>query len=361
MGKNIVVLSDGTGQIGGEKYNTNVYKLFQLLEDRTQRQVVFYDPGLGTDWRKITGNIGGRGISKNILDCYRFIFQNFEADDKIYLFGFSRGAATVRSLSGFLHLFGILPKCREDLIRKAFRIYKIHNAEKRKKKAEELVEKNSTMWCKVRFLGVWDTVAALGLPFKLASFVLDRFLPHRFHNFQLSDSVQYARHALSIDDERQTFHPTLWEQIEKPEPADRLKQVWFSGVHTDVGGGYEKDELSNITLCWMIQEATAKGLLLYEGSNHYQKFRDCVSNPNGHMHNEQQDIPGKWYRRLQRTWNAEKHGALCIHGSVLMRTKNSMNGDDPAYSPWTAKTDNYIVEPWVSRYEVRTKSSAEES
>jgi uncharacterized protein (DUF2235 family) len=361
MSKNIVVLSDGTGQMGGKNFNTNVYKLFQLLEDRTPRQVVFYDPGLGTDWRKITGNVGGRGISKNILDCYRFIFQNYEAGDKVYLFGFSRGAATVRSLSGFIHLFGILPKCREDLIRQAFSIYKIRDKKKREKKAGELVEKNSTMWCKIRFLGVWDTVAALGLPFKWASYLLDRFLPHQFHNYTLSDSVLYARHALSIDDERQTFHPTLWERIEKPEPADRLKQVWFSGVHTDVGGGYKEEELSNITLCWMLQEATEKGLLLYKGSKHYQKFRECISDPNGFMHNEQLTIPGKWFRRLQRNWDADKYGDLYIHGSVLMRTKNSLNGDDPVYSPWTAKTGNYSVEPWVSRYEGHPKSPAEES
>lgn len=355
MGKNIVVLSDGTGQMGGKGFNTNVYKLFQLLEDRTSRQVVFYDPGLGTDWRKITGNISGRGISKNILDCYRFIFQNFEAGDQIYLFGFSRGAATVRSLSGFIHLFGILPKCREDLIQKAFSIYKIKDEKRRTENAQELVEKNSTMWCKIKFLGVWDTVAALGLPIKWASYFLDRFIPHQFHNFRLSESVEYARHALSIDDERQTFHPTLWDRIEKPEPADRLKQVWFSGVHTDVGGGYQEEELSNISLCWMIEEATAKGLLLYKESKYYQQYKGCISDPNGHMHNEQLGFPGKWYRRLQRTWTPEKHGDLSIHASVLMRTKNQMNGDDPTYTPWPSKTNQYTLEPWVSRYETQTK------
>ncbi|HYO21911.1 MAG TPA: DUF2235 domain-containing protein, partial [Flavisolibacter sp.] len=317
MGKNIVVLSDGTGQLGGKKHNTNVYKLFNLLEDRTPNQIAFYDPGLGTDWKKITGNIGGRGFSKNLLDCYRFIFQNFEAGDNIYLFGFSRGAATVRSLSGFIHLFGILPKCREDLIREAYRIYKIKDADERKKKAAALVEKNSTMWCKIKFLGVWDTVAALGLPVRWASYFLDRFLPHRFHNFQLSDSVEYARHALSIDDERKTFHPTLWDRLSPGEPPERLKQVWFSGVHTDVGGGYKEEELSNITLCWMIQEATGKGLRLYEKGSVYERFKACRCDPNGMMHNEQIGFPGKLFRRLQRTWNIETNGEPSVHASVL--------------------------------------------
>ena len=127
MGKNIVVFSDGTGQKGGVHYNTNVYKLFNMIEDRTQNQIAYYDPGLGTGIEGIAGLIGGRGFSRNMLDCYKFIFENFQADDHIFLFGFSRGAATVRSLSGFIHLFGILPASRADIIDDAFNIYKIHN------------------------------------------------------------------------------------------------------------------------------------------------------------------------------------------------------------------------------------------
>ncbi len=133
MSKNIVVFSDGTGQEGGKGYNTNVYKLFNMIEDRSSAQIAFYDRGLGTGWRKITGNIGGMGISKNIMECYEFIFENYTAGDHIYLFGFSRGAATVRSLSGFIHLFGILPKSRPELIRHAYKIYKIRNTDRRKK------------------------------------------------------------------------------------------------------------------------------------------------------------------------------------------------------------------------------------
>ena len=95
-----------------------------MLEDRTDRQIVFYDEGLGTDWRKVTGNAFGVGFSKNLLQCYQFIFDNYNAGDRIYLFGFSRGAATVRSLTSFIHYFGILPKSRPELIEKAYRLYK---------------------------------------------------------------------------------------------------------------------------------------------------------------------------------------------------------------------------------------------
>src|SRR3989344_673006 len=102
MSKNIVIFSDGTGQEGGKGANTNIYKLFNMVEDRTSRQISFYDRGLGTNWQKISGSVGGAGISINIFACYIFISENFEAGDQIYLFGFSRGAATVRSLSSFI-------------------------------------------------------------------------------------------------------------------------------------------------------------------------------------------------------------------------------------------------------------------
>ena len=333
MGKNIVVFSDGTGQKGGVGSNTNVYKLFNMVEDRTNRQIAFYDPGLGTDWRKITGMISGMGISKNILDCYRFIFENFEASDHIFLFGFSRGAATVRSLSGFIHLFGILPKSRPDLIKQAFRIYRIRNKEIREAKAEAFIAKHHTMWCKIKFLGVWDTVSALGLPLKSLSIILDVIFPFKFHSFDLSDSVEFARQALSIDEERKTFKPVLWNRIENDKMV-KMKQVWFCGVHTDVGGGYPEEDLSNITLNWMIREAKAKNLIIYEKSPAFKKLLASKPDINGMMHNEQKHFPGKLMKKAKRTWNKSTHGEPCIHESVFKRTRNSDNSEVPMYNPW---------------------------
>ena len=161
MSKNIVVFSDGTAKEGGQGPNTNVYKLFNMIEDRTADQVAFYDRGLGTGWRKITGLAFGVGISNNIQECHEFIFENYQSGDQIYLFGFSRGAFTVRSLSGFLHLFGILPKSRRELIDDAYDIYKIRDKEKRKARADEFLSRHHTMRCEIKFLGVWDTVGAL--------------------------------------------------------------------------------------------------------------------------------------------------------------------------------------------------------
>ena len=342
MGKNIVIFSDGTGQKGGVGSNTNVYKLFNMIEDRTDRQIAYYDQGLGTDWRKITGSIVGRGFSKNILECYRFIFENFEANDQIYLFGFSRGAATVRSLSAFIHLFGVLPKSRSDLIEQAFDIYKIRKTEERELKAKAFIKKHHTMWCKIKFLGVWDTVAALGLPIKWLSVGIDQLFPHKFHNFELSESVEFARHALSIDDERKTFHPMIWDPLENNQLPDKMKQVWFCGVHTDVGGGYREDDLSIITLKWMIREAEAKGLIIYRNSAVYITLMASEPDVNGEMHDEQKGFPGYLFKREQRNWDVEKRDQPCIHASVLKRTKNSNNLNSPSYSPWILNNEETI-------------------
>ena len=133
MSKNLIIFSDGTGQEGGAGFNTNIYKLFNVVTDRTIDQIIFYDPGIGSKsgkigllgkiWNKLSQAVGF-GVNRNILQCYRFLFENYEAGDKIFLFGFSRGAATVRSLSAMIHLFGVLPKSRPELIDRAFRIYK---------------------------------------------------------------------------------------------------------------------------------------------------------------------------------------------------------------------------------------------
>ncbi len=360
MPKNIVILADGTGQIGGEGASTNVYKLFNMLEDRTPRQVVYYDPGIGTSKWKYFHQIFGVGFKQNILDCYRFIFDQYESGDQIYMFGFSRGAATVRSLSGFLELFGILPQSRPDLIEKAWKIYQIecpksdekHTGiahDKREKRndrekiAEAFVNKHHTMWTRVRFLGVWDTVAALGAPGALLDMFIDRFWPHNFHNFNLSPGVDFARHALSIDDDRKTFHPKIWRPIPEGENSDRLKQVWFCGVHTDVGGGYDQPDLSYYSLDWMIREAKDKGLLIYEDSREWKRFRNLQYNIEGKMHNERTGLKKYLYRREVRSW-PDNFGPICLHESVLMRKRNNVNTENPNYDPWVLKVSNRTLE-----------------
>ncbi len=341
MSKNIVIFSDGTGQEGGKKENTNVYKLFNMVEDRTLEQVAFYDRGLGTGWRKISGNVAGMGISKNIQECYEFIFENFQAGDQIYLFGFSRGAATIRSLSGFIDMFGILPKSRPELIKRAWDIYKDKNDERRKEKAADFIERHHTMWTRIRFLGVWDTVAALGLPGKFMDVVLDNLprFQHKFHNFRLSPSVENACQALAIDDERKIFHPLIWD----PDKLDyqTIKQVWFCGVHTDVGGGYEDQGLSDIALEWMIQQAVGFGLKIYP-----KHKVEIQQNINGEMHDARDSfIKKRLYKKEVRSWNSETHGKPVIHESVLQRKENRDYIERLPYDPWILR-QKHNLEEW---------------
>lgn len=341
MARNIVIFSDGTGQEGGVGSNTNIYKIFNQIEARSDNQIAFYDQGLGTDGKLITGNAFGRGFSQNMLDCYRFLFENYKSGDRIFLFGFSRGAATVRSLTGFLHLFGILPKSRADLIEEAFEIYKMRNLKKRDIAAKKLIKAHHTMWTKVRFLGVFDTVAALGFPYKSISSIIDRFYQHKFHNFDLSPCVEYARQALAIDDERKTFHPLPWTKYDGETP-DKIKQVWFCGAHTDCGGGYPEHGVSDIAMGWMIQQAMEYGLRLYPDRETHFTIKEDI---NDDLHDERASFFGKIYRRAVRDWNEEVNGPLVIHESVTERKLDRNNENNP-YDPWILKRD-YEVEPWI--------------
>lgn len=354
MAKNIVIFSDGTGQDGGAEpkkgdhdhtkgghnHNTNVYKLFNMVEDRSDRQVTFYDRGLGTGRRKLLGKTTGLGISKNILECYEFIFNNFESGDDIYLFGFSRGATTVRSLSSFIHLFGILPKSRPELIEQAYRIYKTSDKTKRNDRAKKLVDRHHTMWTKIKFLGVWDTVDALGIPIKSIDVVVDKipFFRHKFQDLRLSESVEHARHALAIDDERLTFHPKLWDESIKSDQT--MKQVWFPGMHTDVGGGYHEQGLSDIPLIWMLNEAKQHDLHLWR--DHQIPLHP---DPNGIMHDSRGTRLTRRYRKRERSWDYDLPGKPVVHEGAVLRTRNKSNSDAPEYAPWILDKP-YDVEPW---------------
>ena len=345
MPKNIVIFSDGTGREGGKGHSTNVYKVFNIVLDRSPQQIAFYDSGLGTGWRKFTGLAGGRGFGRNLREGYEFIFDNYQAGDRIFLFGFSRGAATVRSLSAFLHMFGILPKSRRDLIGEAYKIYKDGDADKRKRRAAEFVARHRTMWTTVTFVGVWDTVAALGLPIKGLDAVINwlPFWKHRFHNYELSRCVEHAYHALAIDDERKTYHPVLWDRLpdarEEDDARTVMQQVWFAGMHSDIGGGYAEAALSDIALEWMVQRAVEHGLRIY-----HAEPATCRPDPNGVMHDARQGLHRLFPRKV-RTW--DKGYGPTVHESVTLRTANRSNEDAPPYAPWILAQPDYEIEPWV--------------
>jgi len=333
--KNIVIFADGTGQEGGRGNNTNVYKLFNMVAERTKHQIVFYDRGLGTGWRKVSGNLFGAGINQNIKECYSFIFEHYRAGDKIYLIGFSRGAATVRSLSSFIHYFGILPQSRPELIDQAYDIYKIANDEKRERKAKEFIANNHTMWTHIEFIGVWDTVSALGIPIKSIDVATQKipFMCNKYHNFKLSPSVKYAYQALAIDDYRDTFHPVLWE--DSKEEYQTIEQVWFVGSHTDIGGGYKEQQLSDIPLQWLVAKAIKKGLLIYP-SNRVAIDPDV----NGVSHDSRKEFPMNFYKKSPRRWDSAVHGQLLIHESVKERR---LDVDGNPYNPWIFELDYAVT------------------
>jgi uncharacterized protein (DUF2235 family) len=284
MPRNICIFSDGTGQAGGANpINwTNVYRLFMATREADPGgQLCFYDPGLGSNpdagevrglfrrFKDLLAQATGYGITDNIIDCYAALLLAYEPGDRIYLFGFSRGAYTVRSLGGVLGLCGVpggLPKVRrwqdfleaiaEPGLRKLASeavegVYMIKDDAERARAAAEFRRRHGTSPTPPFFVGVWDTVRALGLP-AIGS------MPgrHKFHDPILNPAVPHGRQALAIDENRQVFAPEIWD--ERAAPPGQIRQLWFAGVHTDIGGGYGLQMgLSDLTLGWMIDEARA--------------------------------------------------------------------------------------------------------
>ena len=263
---NIVICADGTWNRPEEDiqkdYPTNVLKLARAIKPSVNdvKQHVFYDWGLGSYHNNFSAGATGRGIHKNILDGYRYIVQNYAANDKIYLFGFSRGAYTVRALSGLINNCGILKRPDARLISDAWKIYKSPLAKNHPDgEASSLFRGDHCHQSRrVHFVGVWDTVGALGIPFSL----MGLFDNHdEFYDTKMGSNVTFARHALAIDEQREDFEPTIWA----PRSGVDLKQVWFAGVHSDIGGSYPPDKqtgaiAADVPLAWMLDEATQKGL-----------------------------------------------------------------------------------------------------
>lgn len=265
--KRLVVCADGTWNEPGEKANgqpcpTNVVKLAQAVCPSYQGvvQVVYYHEGVGTHpgIDRILGGVMGVGLSRNIRDIYRFLVQNFEPGDELYLFGFSRGAFTARSLAGMIRKCGVLRKGRIDEVDDAFAFYRRSDVKPADAEAVAWRTARSNV-TRVKCIGVWDTVGALGIPVTfLRAFAAKRY---SFHDVALSTYVDNAFHALAIDEQRKPFLPTLWD-VQTPDPAhpQRVEQAWFPGVHSDVGGGYSESGLSDAALKWMMDRAASCGL-----------------------------------------------------------------------------------------------------
>ncbi|HEV7918747.1 MAG TPA: DUF2235 domain-containing protein [Solirubrobacterales bacterium] len=266
--RRLVICCDGTWNKPESQNVTNIEKIARTIEtndDRTggTEQLVHYLSGVGSHYYwfdRILGGAFGFGLFSNVTAGYRFLALNYEPGDEIYVFGFSRGAYTARSLVGMIGRIGLLS--RDGLIAnklpEAVDRYRCSPGKKMNfGSSNEEFKRDNCHAPKIKMIGVFDTVGALGVPGAIRSH-------HQFHDVKLSSAVQCARQALAIDERRLKFEPSLWEASESPDEAgavDRVKQVWFEGVHSDVGGGYGETGLSDTTLLWMAQEASRQGLV----------------------------------------------------------------------------------------------------
>ena len=325
--KRIIICADGTWNRPEENleedFPTNVLKFARGIAPKGKdgvKQIVFYDWGIGSYHNKMVGGGLGAGLEKNVMDGYRFLVHNYEVGDEIYLFGFSRGAYTVRSLSGLINNCSILKGSEANRIEEAFKLYKKPEYSPNGDYSVNWRKKHSIEGSKIiKFIGVWDTVGAMGLPVSFFGLIKDK---HLFYDNKLGSNVEIARHALSLDEKRNDFEPTMWKKNKKVD----LKQVWFAGVHTDVGGGYKPDSddtvLSDIPMLWLMTEASLVGLT----------FEDFLTvnkvNALATQHDEYKGMMrflGKYVRKIPNP----KIMPTLVHSSVKERYENSSYKSTP--------------------------------
>jgi len=325
--KRIVICADGTWNRPEknlkEDFASNVLKLARSispLADDGVSQQVFYDWGIGSYFDAKVAGATGEGIQKNIMDNYRYIVQNYCAGDEIYLFGFSRGAYTVRALCGLINNCGILKRPDAKLIELAFEHYKKSSRPWAPDGEKSVVFRQK--YCheskEVKFVGVWDTVGAMGIPISFLGMFEDK---DEFYDTKLGRNVSIARHALAIDEFRSDFEPTIWEKRENMD----LKQVWFCGAHSDIGGSYKPADdgslASDYPLTWMLDEALLAGL---QTEPHIRE--NIRLNPLSPIHNSRRSfyrIKKKFYRCID-----EKNMDVVLHESVYLRLEQ-----DTSYQP----------------------------
>lgn len=282
--KRIVICADGTWNVrdqvnkdAGRPQPTNVTKVARGTLARTADgtdQIAFYHEGVGTDRGidRLTGGAFGHGIEDNIRALYRHVVYNYLAGDEIYLFGFSRGAFTVRSLAGFMQKVGLLQKDDDYYVPEIYDCYEKNHQPGSPEWRHAFRNIKDTQPCPpIRFIGVWDTVGALGAPGFLGK-VINRD-KYKYHDVQLTSQIENAYQALAIDERRKPFAPNLWT---RPKGwTGQLEQAWFAGVHSNIGGGYSPDGLANEALHWLIEKAEALGLAFDQA--YLEHFKPCFN------------------------------------------------------------------------------------
>ena len=288
-GRNLVICCDGTSNEFGRK-NTNVVRLLQCLQRDTDRQLIYYDPGVGTlpdpsritslgrTWSRIVGLAFGTGLTANVIEAYAYLMDTWQPGDRVYIFGFSRGAYTARVLAGLLHTLGLMPHGADNLLPYLIKGYRSLSdraagdqmsardevyRDFRRTFARPTAAEDQERHFPVHFLGVWDTVSTIG-------WVWD---PKSFRHTAFNPSVRFARHAIALDERRVFFRQNrisfaasrqAMEHSLHTDDTPRLIERWFPGSHCDVGGGHERteDQLWPLSLEWMLDEARKRHLLI---------------------------------------------------------------------------------------------------
>ncbi len=364
MPKNLIVCADGTGNKGGSTPSSNVYKIYKAVnkhhkgeeQENTEisEQIIFYDNGVGTEkgkYRRLIGGAFGFGFEDNVRDLYKFLARNYEKDDNIYFFGFSRGASTIRACSGFINTCGLAKgkglRNREldKLVKEAFDAYRVRL--KMPEKALEIKESDKSHGAiDIHFMGIWDTVVALGFPkrtditgpisavlnvlFWLLEKGLDKIMPHSFYNFRLTGEVKNAYQALAIDDERTAFYPFVWRE---KGSTGKVEQVWFAGMHSNVGGGYARSGTASTPLHWMMLRAEECGLKFNDDAiqNAYKDSHD-----HGRIHNSRDGFAMMYRyhpREIEKLCEGRLKGNIRLHSSVIGRIMHRTANYAPAQLP----------------------------
>ena len=329
MAKNIVMLFDGTWnkpaefqRDAGSKCDTNVRRFYNSIEtfaDDGRDQVASYDFGVGTEWlNMVRGGAFGRGLDEHIRKAYEYLCQQYEPGDKLYVLGFSRGAYTARSFVGMIRNSGLLNNATPELLDRAYELYRKRDLSADSPEALAFRQQHSRE-IEIEFLGVWDTVGALGIPLTALEDLNDA--RYAFHDTRLSRIVKNAFHALALDEGREAFKPTFFTQ-QSDAGGQRLEQVWFAGAHADVGGGYQDQPLSNPPLRWMQERARECGLnleVLSEATDETARCAEYLAN----IHDSYRDFLGGTYAqhvsRYYRTVGADDGGPQKIHWTLKRR------------------------------------------
>lgn len=261
--RRLIICCDGTWNSPVQKRETNVVALLRAIKPMSESpdeipQIVLYHLGVGTGnfLDQLIGGGAGVGLSNSVKACYGFLVDNYQEGDEILLFGFSRGAYVVRSIAGMIGCVGLLQKKQMHRFIEAWNYYTLPPVERHARNEEfERVFDGRVEAVEISCVGVWDTVGALGIPGT-------RFCSqaYAFHETKLGDHVRHAFHAMAIDERRGNFQPAIWAR----ETRDRhrpLEQMWFPGVHSNIGGGYDEHGLADAALLWMLSRIAEHELL----------------------------------------------------------------------------------------------------